>query len=136
MKKSLLVIIVICLTNLVTLADSRNIIAGNWMLQEIEDNNGDRINVEYGENILIFDELLNMGCINRLKKTKKLSICDMEDYSVYAQDIQQMKLFCYGKIMFDGKKITKRIVYEIKLLTDDKLILEHEGYKTVYYKIN
>ena len=74
MKKSLLVIIVICLTNLVTLADSRNIIAGNWMLQEIEDNNGDRINVEYGENILIFDELLNMGCINRLKKTKKLSM--------------------------------------------------------------
>ena len=53
----------------------------------------------------------------------------MEDYSVYAQDIQQMKLFCYGKIMFDGKKITKRIVYEYEADPKGQLLFFGGGEK-------
>lgn len=136
MKKSLFVILTIFISCVVAIAEDRGNLKGEWMLQVIEDKNDNSFDIKYGENILIFDDLLQMGCINNLKKNKRLSICEMDDYSVYAFDEHQMKLFCSGKILFDDKERTKRIVYNVILLNEDKLILEYQGQKAIYRRIN
>lgn len=137
MRKYIILAFMILFASFIAVAqNTTNNIAGNWMLRVIEDKNYNSVDVEYGENILIFDDLLQMGCINSLRKNKRLSICDMEDYSVYAFDEQKMKLFCKGKIISDGKEITKRIVYDVIHLKEDELILEYHGQKAIYRRIN
>lgn len=136
MKKSLSVIMALFLTSFVAVAEYTTTIAGNWMLQEIEDKNGNRTAIEYGENILIFDDLLHMGCINNLNTFLKFRICQLSDFSTYAIDKKHMKLFLSGKVFSDGDAVNKELTYDIKLLNEETLILEYNGIKAVYYRMN
>lgn len=136
MKKYLLVILAICFTCFTAAAEGRSTITGNWMLQEIEDQNGNRTTIEYGDNILIFDDLLHMGCINSLKKIRKFTICQLSDYSTFALDTKHMKLFLSGKAFFDGDDIKKKLRYDIVLLNEETLVLEYNGTKAIYYRMD
>lgn len=115
--------------------ENRNYLAGNWMLQAIENKNGNRTVVEYGENILIFDDILHMGCINSLKHIKRFSICNLSDYSIYALDSSHMKLYISGKAFLDGDDINKNLIYDIESLNEETLILKYKGTKAIYSRI-
>lgn len=136
MKKLALSLLMACFICLSSWAESKhNSIVGNWMLQEIENNKGNKTAIEYGKNILIFDEVLHMACINDLKGNKK-SICDLSKYSIYAFDAEKMKLFLSGIVISEGDDYTKRIVYSVSLPNDSTLILQYRDEKALYTKMN
>ena len=106
------------------------------MLQEIEDSKGNKTQIEYGANILIFDDILQMACINKLKANKKFAICDLSNYSIYAFDAKEMKLFLSGIVISEGDDYNKRKVYSISLPNDSTLILQYRDEKATYAKMN
>lgn len=136
MKKLLLSLLMLGFVCLSSWAENnKNSLAGNWMLQEIEDSKGNKTQIEYGANILIFDDILQMACINKLKANKKFAICDLAKYSIYAFDSEKMKLFLSGIVISEGDDYNKRKVYSISLPSDSTLILQYRDEKAIYAKM-
>ena len=137
MKKLALSLLMACFICLISWAENnKNSLAGNWMLQEIEDSKGNKTQIEYGANILIFDDILQMACINKLKANKKFAICDLSNYSIYAFDAEKMKLFLSGIVISEGDDYNKRKVYSISLPNNSTLILQYRDEKATYAKMN